>query len=98
MTPYYDRAGITLHHGDCLAIIPTLGHFDLLLTDPPYGIGIAANPVRQAHQKRDWDKQPPPRALIDLAIGAADKAIVWGGNYFALPPHQCFLVWDKKQP
>ena len=41
MTPYYRHAGITIYHGDCLEVMPSLGKFDLLLTDPPYGIGAA---------------------------------------------------------
>jgi site-specific DNA-methyltransferase (adenine-specific) len=72
--------------------------FDLLLTDPPYGIGIAANPVRQAHEKHDWDNERPDRALIGLCLSMATHQIVWGGNYFGLPASQCFLVWDKGQP
>lgn len=65
-----------------------------LLTDPPYGIGIAANPVRQKHAKSDWDNKPVEPAKF---IGDG-KAIIWGGNYFDLPPAKGFLVWDKKQP
>ncbi len=38
-TPYYSADGITIYHGDCAEIAPTLGRFDLLCTDPPYGIG-----------------------------------------------------------
>ena len=38
MTPYYDHAGITIYHGDCREILPTLEPVDLVLTDPPYGI------------------------------------------------------------
>ena len=38
MKPYYDHNGVTIYHGDCLEIIPTLGEFDCLITDPPYGI------------------------------------------------------------
>lgn len=36
-TPYYDEAGITIYHGNCLEIIPMLEPVDLVLTDPPYG-------------------------------------------------------------
>jgi len=39
MQPYYDHAGITIYHGDCREVLPALGTFDLLLTDPPYGTG-----------------------------------------------------------
>ena len=68
---------------------------DLLLTDPPYGIGIAANPVRQKHEKQDWDAKPvEPSRFIDQC----ESAIVWGGNYFDLRPGKGFFVWDKKQP
>lgn len=41
MTPYYEEPGIQIFHGDCREILPTLGKFDLLLTDPPYGIDVA---------------------------------------------------------
>ncbi len=37
MTPYFDRDGITLYHGDCLEILPTLAGVDVVVTDPPYG-------------------------------------------------------------
>src|SRR5271154_6043719 len=36
--PYYEHAGITIYHGDCREILPTLPKCDLLLTDPPYGM------------------------------------------------------------
>jgi site-specific DNA-methyltransferase (adenine-specific) len=38
MTPYYQDDACTIYHGDCRGILPTLGRFDLLLTDPPYGV------------------------------------------------------------
>ena len=36
MNPYYDHAGITIYHGDCREILPTLPKVDLVLTDPPF--------------------------------------------------------------
>jgi DNA modification methylase len=97
-TPFYEQDGITIYHGDCAQILPFLDPVDLLLTDPPYGIGIAKNPVRQKHEKAEWDDSPPPRYIIEMAMSIADKAIIWGGNYFQLPPSRKFLVWDKQQP
>ena len=40
--PYYQSDRVTLYHGDCLAILPTLdaGSVDAVVTDPPYGIGF----------------------------------------------------------
>ena len=59
----------TLYLGDCADILPTLGKVDAVVTDPPYGIGIAANPVRQKHEKLDWDAAPPSASLIAECIG-----------------------------
>jgi site-specific DNA-methyltransferase (adenine-specific) len=98
MTPYYQDSAVTIYHGDCREILPGLGRFDLLLTDPPYGIGIAANPVRQKHEKKEWDSAPPPAWLLHMMVDCARVSIIWGGNYFPLPPQQCFLTWDKEQP
>ena len=88
----------TLYLADCMDVLPTLDKVDAVITDPPYGIGIASNPVRQAHKKLDWDANPPEKNIIDLCINAGEVSIIWGGNYFDLPPSQCFYVWDKIQP
>jgi len=84
--------------GDCLEIMGELGRVDAAVTDPPYGIGIAANPVRQMHKKKDWDDSPVGDNHISAIINISDEQIIWGGNYFNLPPSRGFLIWDKKQP
>ena len=38
MKPYYEDGQITIYHGDCREILPTLEPVDLVLTDPPYGV------------------------------------------------------------
>lgn len=88
----------TLYLGDCLEIMPVLGKVDAVVTDPPYGIGISANPVRQAHSRKDWDRKTPSFSTFDLIRAHSDEQIIWGGNYFDLPPSQGFFVWDKRQP
>lgn len=88
----------TLYLGDCRDILPTLSKVDAVVTDPPYGIGIASNPVRQMHERKDWDAATPEADLIQRLLAISDHQIIWGGNYFDLPPSQCFLVWDKLQP
>jgi site-specific DNA-methyltransferase (adenine-specific) len=100
--PYYhdEDSGITIFHADCREILPLLepGSIDLVLTDPPYGIGIAANPFRQKHERSTWDDARPTDSLIAETVAFGKHAIVWGGNYFDLPPTQRFFVWDKVQP
>jgi len=88
----------TLYLGDCLEILPTLPKVDAVVTDPPYGIGIAANPVRQKHARSNWDDAPPAASLLDSIRDMAPVQVIWGGNYFDLPPTQGFVIWDKVQP
>jgi site-specific DNA-methyltransferase (adenine-specific) len=40
MKPYYEHAGITIFHGDCREILPTLDVVDAVVTDPPFGISF----------------------------------------------------------
>ena len=96
--PYYEQDGITIYNADCREVLPQLERVDLVLTDPPYGIGIAANPFRQRFEKSNWDDCPPDVALFDLLRKISRDQIIWGGNYFPLPPSQGFLIWDKQQP
>ena len=40
LRPYHEESAVTIYHGDCRQIVPMLGNFDLLLTDPPYGLNV----------------------------------------------------------
>lgn len=99
MKPYYKDEYVTIYHGDCREVVPHLGRFDLLLTDPPYGIGFAADLTssqRAAGMKKDsWDDEPPPIELIRECMVHADQHVIWGGNYYPLQPSRGWLVWVK---
>jgi site-specific DNA-methyltransferase (adenine-specific) len=73
-------------------------YFDLAIVDPPYGIGISYNPVRQQHEKKQWDNNIPSEDYFEELFRVSKNQIIWGGNYFDLPPTQGFFIWDKKQP
>ena len=73
-------------------------YFDLAIVDPPYGLGISSNPVRQQHQKKDWDSAIPTKEYFNELFRVSKNQIIWGGNYFDLPPSRGFFIWDKKQP
>lgn len=88
----------TLYLADCMDVLPTLPKVDAVITDPPYGIGISSNPVRQKHERMEWDAAPPDAYVIESLLKCSKEQVIWGGNYFDLPPSKCFLVWDKVQP
>ena len=108
--PFFEDQGITIYLGDCRHIMPLLPRFDLLLTDPPYGIGEsskrnASRGTSSAKWKRsgvtdygafDWDRDPVEDWTLALARSLCDKQIIFGGNYYALPPCKGPLVWDKE--
>ena len=93
----------TLYLGDCLEILPTLGRVDAVVTDPPYGIG--ENAVRVASRGKlavpkdygefYWDRVPCSDEQISAMRSCSRHQIIFGGNYFNLPPTSCWLVWDK---
>ena len=104
MTAYYEQDGIVIYHGDCLRVLdhlaPHYGErpFDLLLTDPPYGIDITKSNrlsvSRGFASDSAWDSQTEPERLW-AARKLCRHQVVWGGNYYDLPPSRCVLVWDK---
>lgn len=91
---------IKLYNGDCMEYMKTIpdNYYSLALVDPPYGIGISSNPVRQKHKKKIWDNEIPTPEYFEELFRVSQNQIIWGGNYFNLPPSQGFLIWDKVQP
>lgn len=90
----------TLYLGDCFQILRTLQKADALITDPPYGIGERMQggtwgAATKYADFRAWDVAPAPEQ-IEALLASAEKAVVWGGNYFVIPPSRCWLIWDKR--
>ena len=105
LKPYYQKDGITIYNGDCAEVLPKLGQFDLLLTDPPYGIatiwkggaGGASSWKIPASKTHEWDGETPDAAIAE-SLQHTENAIIWGGNYYSLPPMRGWLVFDKALP
>lgn len=94
---------ISVYNIDCMEYMSTQkdNAFDLAICDPPYGINITKSSGRLAKYSdggKNWDNAiPSPEYFIEL-FRVSKNQIIWGGNYFSLPPTRCFLIWDKKQP
>jgi hypothetical protein len=98
--------GATLYLGDCREILPTLGRFDAVVTDPPYGIDYGRSGRFSAshgwgpwRENVEWDAERPQSEIFATMLSCSDVQIIWGGNYFTdyLPPSMQWLIWDKGQ-
>ena len=90
--------------GDCLQVMPTLGRFDAVVTDPPYGIAyhrgggggkFGINAAVEALPIIAGDDKPfDPAPILALDI----PTIMWGANHYAerLPSSDRWLIWDKR--
>lgn len=94
-----------LYLGDMEEVLPALGRFDAVVTDPPYGIGESSKKAMSREAKGipprdygefDWDKEPLSAENLALICAVSRYQIIWGGNYFPVPPSSCWLVWDKE--
>lgn len=91
-------------NADCLEIMKQLPDkcIDLVLTDPPYGIGYSKNPHSGSKmQKKDWDEGIPQKEVFDEIFRVSKNQIIFGGNYF---PYlwefagRGFIFWNKNVP
>lgn len=93
----------TLIHGDCEEFMRDLPdkHFSLACVDPPYGIGASVGFGRSQKEstkiikKLSWDNCIPGNNYFSELLRTSENRVIWGGNYFHLPPTRCFLIWDK---
>lgn len=101
---------MTIYHEDCAQVVPFLDKFDLLLTDPPYGIGLDTARTKSWDNKtpkwpgarltndygvNEWDQRIDPQ-LLELVRSKCESHIIFGGHHYDLPSTSCYLVWDKE--
>ena len=107
MKPYFNAKNLTLYNCDYKDFLKqNTDRFDLLFTDPPYGIGISkrkhicsggarAATKNNVYKTGEWDTNTPES--FDDLFAITDKQIIFGANYFSdkLPQSGRWLVWDK---
>ena len=85
-------------------------YYDLVVVDPPYGLDLAnmnmgigkskkASKIQNRKWKpKDWDKETPNEEYFNELFRVSKNQIIWGGNYFELPPCKNYIIWDKEIP
>lgn len=92
---------------DCMAFMRGLpdGFFDLALADPPYNMGagswsgggvLGSRKYLKEYQEKKWDSAVDDGFIGEL-MRVSKNQIIWGGNYFQLPPTRGIICWDKNQ-
>ncbi len=96
---------------DCMAVMARYPdkYFDLAVVDPPYGIGQNRNKgksiglrkkwansyAKQRYNEKEWDLSIPSDDYFIELIRVSKNQIIWGANYFELPPTKGIIAWDK---
>ena len=93
---------VTLYCGDCMELMAGLDdkEFDLAVVDPPYGIDVTkmnmgGRKTVKPDKSKKWDAGVPDEHYFKYLFAVSKNQVIWGGNYFDLPPSQYFAVWDK---
>lgn len=96
---------------DCNLFLPTQPDkfYDIGIVDPPYGLNFGkfnrTNKDKDGkrykankYENGDWDSEVPEPEYFEQLFRVCKDVIIWGGNYFPLPPHRCFVFWYKQNP
>lgn len=92
----------TLYLGDCMEVMLLIDNADAILTDPPYGLGKRMKGGTWGAKEHNegflkWDLEAK-QEWIDAILSFNVPSIIWGGNYFNVPPSRCWLSWNKINP
>ena len=96
---------VQIYLGDCLEVMKSMPDksVDAVITDPPYGIGECRAKVLSRGKLAapidygdfTWDSRPATAEQIGEIIRVSKEQVIFGGNYFTLPPSSSWIVWDK---
>lgn len=112
MRPYYADEAVTIWHGDCREVLPTLAPVDHVITDPPYNVRAEDIEIEgRSAMKRDfgaWDENWEPAPFLSQAC----RVVIEGGSLLSFtsdrllsdfrcsPGWKCrtTIIWEKLNP
>lgn len=93
---------IRLFNADCMEALKDMkdNQYDLAIVDPPYGINqtgmnMGGRKTIKPDKSKKWDVSVPEDDYFTELFRVSKGQIIWGGNYFNIPPSQYFCIWDK---
>ena len=103
---------INFYNTDCIEFMKQKPDkcYDLAIVEPPYGLDLANMNMGIGKSKKaskiknrkwvakDWDKEKPTKEYFEQLFRVSKNQIIWGGNYFELPPCKNYIIWDKQIP
>ena len=95
---HYRNGNILMINADCMEVMKHIKEkeAELACVDPPYGIGMDGGKRQYSeYERKNWDTAIPDKKYFSELFRVSEHQIIWGGNYFGLPPFKCFLIWDK---
>jgi len=110
--PNYISDNLSFYNADNMYIMKQYPdkYFGICIVDPPYGLDLAnmnmgvgkskkASKIQNRKWKpKDWDKNAPTQEYFNELFRISKNQIIWGGNYFELPPCKNYIIWDKEIP
>lgn len=106
--PYYEHAGVTIYHGDCSELLPKLRRsVRLVLTDPPYNVGMSYGLHRDRMGEADYLNWLG--SIFSMSVGLGADSLIWfwqgirlaGGEALACLPPGMHLhhigAWFKRE-
>lgn len=99
---------INITNEDCMELLKRTPDkfYDLVICDPPYGIGAGSTKFQSGtrkkksgfHRENDWDNDIPNKEYFDELFRVSKNQIIWGVNYMVeyIPKSKGWIFWDKK--
>lgn len=96
MKPYYSNNYITIYNCDCNELIGTID-YDILLTDPPYGMEYQSNYRAIKHRKIINDDSFPIETISEYILLACNASYVFcrWDNIYTMPKPKSLIAWVK---